>query len=292
MPTILALDVGGTAIKSALVDLPAALRAPVRTTPFDSAAPAGAVLGTFASLLWSHAQELQAPDELAGLALGFPGPFEYATGVCRVRGVGGKFEALYGMDLGEEFAGVLDLPRDQVRFRNDAQAAVVGEALHGAGATTDRVVGITLGTGLGSAFLERGAPVTTTDAVPEGGELYHLPAYEDGPQADDVFSRRGLEARLQAEGPQAIREAAERARAGDEEVTAIFRAWGRDLGRFLTEPLQRFGAERLLVLGGIARAADLFGDALGEALPCPWVPGELDAAAPLLGAAALFSTLP
>lgn len=277
-PLVLALDVGGTSIKSGLVEVPGTVRGPVRATPFDSAGPAGAVLGTFASLLWAHAQE----GEVDGLAVGFPGPFEYAAGICRVRGVGGKFEALYGMDLGEEFAGVLDLPRDRVRFRNDAQAAVVGEARHGAGAGATRVVGITLGTGLGSAFLVDGAPVVIGEAVPRGGELYHLPAYEDGPQADDVFSKRGLEARL---GGTPVAEAAARARGGD---ASVFEAWGRDLGCFLAEPLERFGAERLLVLGGIAGAADLFGPALGAALPCPWVAGTRGAEAALLGAAALF----
>lgn len=285
-PVVLALDVGGTSIKSGLVELPATVRGELRATPFDSAGPAGAVLGTFASLLWSHAQEV---EELYGLALGFPGPFEYHSGICRVRGVGGKFEALYGVDLGEEFAGALDLPRDRVRFRNDAQAAVVGEALHGAGKGVAQVVGVTLGTGLGSAFLRDGEPVVEGDEVPRGGELYHLPAHQDGPQADDVFSRRGLEERLGARGPTSIQEAAARARAGDREAATVFRHWGRDLGDFLAGPLARFQAERLLVLGGIAGSADLFGDALGEALPCQWVPGALGAAAPLLGAAALFA---
>jgi glucokinase len=283
---VLALDVGGTSIKSGLVELPATLRGEVRSTPFASAAPAGAVLGTFASLLWSHAHEV---EELHGLALGFPGPFEYDTGICRVRGVGGKFEALYGADLGAEFAGVLDLPRDRVRFRNDAQAAVVGEALHGAGQGVARIVGVTLGTGLGSAFLADGAPITSGDEVPEGGELYHLPGVPDGPQADDLFSRRGLEERLGSHGADAIKDAAARARAGDAHVAEVFRSWGHDLGTFLARPLTSFGADRLLVLGGISAASDLFGEALGEALPCAWVPGTRGAEAALLGAAALFS---
>ena len=286
-PLVLALDVGGTSIKSGLIELPATVRGPVRATPFDSAASAGSILGTFASLLWSHAKDA---DEVHGLALGFPGPFEYDTGVCRIRGVGGKFEALFGTDLGAEFSGVLDLPRDRVRFRNDAQAAVIGEALHGAGADTGRVVGITLGTGLGSAFLRDGDPVRDADDVPEGGELFHLPAYADGPQADDVYSRRGLEQRLGARGADSIREAAARARDGDDQARAVFQDWGRDLGRFLADPLRRFRAERLLVLGGIAGAADLFGDALASELPCEWRPGARGPEAALLGAAALFAS--
>jgi glucokinase len=149
---------------------------------------------------------------------------------------------------------------------------------------------VTLGTGCGSAFLIDGAAVTTGQGIPPHGWLY--PVSFHGQQADDLFSIRGLTNRLQTVGVPVsdIKSAASAAR-HDSDATArvVFAGFGADLGTFLLPFARDFQADALLILGGIGRAFDLFGNALSQILPVPVLPGQLKPnEAPLLGAAELF----
>ncbi len=182
----------------------------------------------------------------------------------------------------------LDLGDLPILFRNDAEAAVVGEARYGAGRDYRRLIGVTLGTGCGSAFLVDGVPVTSGPGVPPNGWLY--PVLFRGLRADDVFSRRGLEARLRSAGvtERNVKDAAAAARAGDVGARQVFEAFGADLGSFLNSYAVAFAAEAVLVLGRIAGAMDLFGPPLRQALSVPALPGERGPDAALLGAADLL----
>ena len=88
------------------------------------------------------------------------------------------------------------MPTLPIFFRNDAEAAILGEARYGAGTRYQRLIGVTLGTGMGSAFVVDGVKVTQGPGVTRDGWLYHVP-YHARP-ADDVFSTRGLLTRLRA----------------------------------------------------------------------------------------------
>jgi len=111
-----------------------------------------------------------------------------------------------------------------------------------------------------------------------------------GLRADDVFSRRGLEFRLQAAGvmDRNVKAAAVAARAGDADARQVFEAFGADLGSFLNSHAVAFAAEAVLVLGQIAGAIDLFGPPLRQALSVPALSGERGPEAALLGAADLL----
>ena len=180
------------------------------------------------------------------------------------------------------------MPALPVVFRNDAEAAIIGEARYGAGGSYRRLIGITLGTGFGSAFVAYGASVSDEPGVPPNGWLYCVPFR--GVPADEVFSTRGLLARLHAIDAMhdTIESFAEDARRGNTPIRQGFAQFGRDLGEFLTPAAAEFGAEAILVLGGIAGAIDLFGHALTDRLSVAVLAGQLGASAPLLGAAELL----
>jgi glucokinase len=182
----------------------------------------------------------------------------------------------------------LHLEEIPILFRNDAEAAIVGEARYGAGQPYGRLIGVTLGTGCGSAFIENGLPVTSGPGVPPDGWVY--PLLFHGNRVDDVFSRRGLEARLRTAGASTtdVKEAAETARAGDLIALHVFEGFGRDLGEFLDPIATDFQAKILLVLGRIAEAIDLFGSELERRLSIPALPGQRGPDAALLGAADLI----
>lgn len=282
--SIIALDVGGSSVKSALVETGPKIVGNVSIHPIDSSASADEIFKTFSNVITGH---LENCEEVRGVAMAFPGPFDYEQGICLMQGQA-KYDALYGLDIGASLKETLGLPELQIRYRNDAEAAILGEALYGAGGGFPRLLGVTLGTGLGSAFVANGAIVTTGPGIPDHGWLYSQPF--SGRRADDVFSTRGLLARLAEHGIQeadlgsVIDMASER----DQALEEAFREFGTDLGSFLKPFVAGFGADAVLVTGGIAAAWDWFAPALMRSLPVPVVNGSLGKAAPLFGAAALY----
>jgi glucokinase len=283
---VIALDVGGTSVKSALVAPGGRVIERPSITLIDSSGEASSILRTFAQIIRAHLGERQTSN-LIGVALGFPGPFDYAAGICLIQGVE-KYGAIYGLNMRDALRARFDLGDLPILFRNDAEAAVVGEARYGAGQDYRRLIGVTLGTGCGSAFLVDGIPVTSGPGVPPNGWLY--PVLFRGRRADDIFSRRGLETRLRAANftELNVKDAAAAARAGDVGARQVFEAFGADLGTFLNSIAVAFAAEAVLMLGRIAGAIDLFGPPLSQVLSVPALPGERGPDAALLGAADLL----
>jgi glucokinase len=283
---VIALDIGGSSIKSAVVSSTGQLIGQPALTPVDSQAEAAVILECFASAIRQHLPAI-AEANFLGVAIGMPGPFDYEAGISYITGVA-KYESIYGLNIKTALQQALDRPACPIVFRNDAEAAIIGEALYGAGRPYRRLIGITLGTGIGSAFVVDGVPVSTGAGVPTNGWLYQEPFH--GIPADDLFSTRGLLARLQALtlSLETVAAFAEAARQGEAQLRPAFADFGADLGEFLTPFVQAFRAEAVLVLGGIARSLDLFGPLLQQNLPVPALRGQLGPIAPLLGAADLL----
>jgi len=294
-PVIIALDVGGSSVKSGLID-PDWLRHPpdpfpitgiqATTTPVQTEAAAPVVLGALAGVI--RAEMVKAGERpVLGVGFGFPSPFDYERGICLIDHIY-KYQALYGMDVGAALRAELGQPELLITFRNDAEAAIVAEAVFGAGRPYRRVIGLTLGTGLGSSFVVDGVRQTDGPGVParSGGFLFPEP-YRDA-TADDYFSTRGLLKRLQEAdaGVGSVADGAARAASGgDTRLAAVFAAWGADLGVFLAGYARDFQPEAVVLLGGIARAFDLFAPALSAAVGVPALPSALGETAALIGAA-------
>ncbi len=281
---VIALDIGGTFVKSGVVRDDGSLLGKVEQTPIASDGTAETILATFRDIIELHVGRL-AGAALLGIAAGVPGPFDYAAGVSLMQH---KFAAINGLDLQQTLRSFVPGWDGPVRFRNDAEATVIGEARYGAGRRYRRLIGLTLGTGLGSSFIVDRAPVVVGLDVPQHGEVWCLPFR--GVLADDCFSIRGLTARLRQEAAASltITAAAEHARAGDTVLHSAFSAFGAELGEFIRPYAQSFGAEALLLLGGISGAADLFARDVQRSAGTPVALGELGPSAGLIGAAALL----
>ena len=246
--SVVALDVGGSHVSAATVDISSATVVPasrVRSELLNGAERA-ALLGHIANAARSaRSGEVEA----AGVAV--PGPFDYDRGISLLEH---KLESLYGVDLRAELATALALPPDKVRFLNDAEAFLLGEAWAGAARGHDRVLGITLGTGLGSAFLARGSIVRAGAGVPPGGELYRL-SFRDAP-VEGRISRGAILAHY-GDPSVDVGEIAQRARDGDRGARRAFDSVAADLADFLRAWLGAFGPSCLVVGGSIARSWDL-----------------------------------
>jgi predicted NBD/HSP70 family sugar kinase len=260
--TVGALDIGGTHVTAARVALPAAAVEPGsrRRLPLRPDGERGELLATI-----TRAASAVRHQGMGGWGVAVPGPFDYQGGVCLIRGVG-KLEALYGVDLRRELAGALQVDDlAAVRFLNDADAFLLGEWWAGAAKGHRRCVGVTIGTGLGSAFLEDGRIIDADSRVPPHGRL-DLIRFRGRP-IEETVSRRGLLAHYGVGEPGVdVEQLAERARVGEPEAVATFRDTFGALGEFLVPWLDRFGASCLVVGGAIARSFDLIAPPLLAAL--------------------------
>ena len=281
---VIALDVGGSSVKSALVTVDQQIIGNVCVDVIQSDGTADEMLNTLAAIIAGHVEKV---DHVRGIAFAFPGPFDYEQGICLIQNQS-KYDALYGLHVGVRLKDILSIQTLEIRYRNDAEAAILGEALYGAGVPYSRMLGLTLGTGLGSAFVAEGVLITEGTGVPPNGWLYSLPYRNQC--ADDLFSTRGLLARLRERGIYAedIPSAIQCARDDSAALSESFASFGADLGEFLEPFLSDFRAEALLITGGIAEAWDRFAPLLNASLSVPLLKGALGNRAALLGAAALF----
>jgi glucokinase len=275
---VVALDVGGTHVTAATVDIRAAevIAATRARTDLLSASGRDELLERIRS---TARAALSGEAEAACVAV--PGPFDYARGISLLEH---KLESLYGVDLRGELATALTLPPENVRFVNDAEAFLLGEWWAGAAQRHDRAVGITIGSGIGSAFLERGVIVSTGDGVPPDGEL-HRQLFRGAP-VEERISRGALLARYGDESVDVV-DVAQRARDGDLLAQEAFAELASDLAEFLRPWLAAFAPSCLVVGGSIARSWELLRGGLEplEAEVAVVTQAEHIDDAPLLGAA-------
>ncbi len=267
-----ALELGGSHISAAHLELETAEVDRVSRRRLD---PSGTRRELLDSIL-DAARSISTGVSRVGVAV--PGPFDHERGVCTIRGVG-KLEGLFGTDLRSELSRVFETDPLAIRFLNDAEAFLLGEAHAGSAKGHERAIGITLGTGLGSAFLVDSEIVHDDLGVPAQGNL-HLVSFRGGP-VEDVISGRAFQTRFGASA-EAI---ALRASRGDQRASAAFAQFGRDLGEFLRPHSRRFEPTCIVIGGSIARAWSQFGSELRSSLGGVPVEPAMLAEPALLGAA-------
>jgi glucokinase len=271
-----ALEIGGTHVTSALVDLRAGLLLPgtVRRSPIDPHATADELLSDFAAAL---ADAHAAPE--VPWAVAIPGPFDYRRGIGRYADVG-KFDALLDVNLTAGLHAALPHMTGDITFVNDADAFAIGEWRQGVMAEATRCVGITLGSGVGSSFLDNGVPVTAGPTVPPNGRAHQLKIGQT--DLEDVVSRRAILARYLA-GPDVrrtpgldVREVFERSRGGDALATQVLQDAFRALGTALAPWFTRFGATVVAFGGAMIGSWDLILPPLRSGLTAAGAPTDIE----------------
>lgn len=284
------LEMGGTHVTSALVAMsgPEPVVVEHYRAPLHADASADVIVATLAFA----AAQLTVEDSLVwGVAV--PGPFDYEHGIGMYEDVG-KFDQLRGFDLGTALGDAI-LPRPaSIRFLNDADAFGLGECAAGAGRLYDRAVCLTLGTGVGSAFIDRGTAVNEGPDVPPEGSA-HLLRWNGAP-LEETVSRRAIRRHytyLTGESTD-VREIAERARLGELEAALVLNTAMRALGEGIAPWIASFGASVVVVGGSISGSWDVLERALRMGITethpdlgaVPLRVAELPEEAPLVGAAA------
>jgi glucokinase len=117
--------------------------------------------------------------KLSRISIAMPGPFDYDKGISYIHN-NKKHEALYGLNVKQLIADKLNFPAENIYMLNDAAAFLKGEVFAGAAQGYQNVIGLTLGTGLGTAKLIEG--------VAEDASLWDSPFLDS--IAEDYLSER------------------------------------------------------------------------------------------------------
>jgi glucokinase len=284
---VLGVDIGGTHMTAAVVDLTATALVPGTWAreKVNSHGSADEILTAWAAVI--RATGALAPERATRIGISLPGPFDYEQGICLIRHQN-KFDSLYELNIKELLAEKLGLQARDIRLHNDAACFLKGEAFGGAAKGAAKAIGLTLGTGLGSARFQDGI---ATDA-----DLWRTP-YKDA-IAEDYLSTRALVNSYRRRSGRSVQDVEELAGlyATDQEARQVFGEFARDLALFLVSFIQAEQPEVVVIGGNIARAWDLFIPETEQLLlghaPVVLRPALLGETAAMMGAASYWQAQP
>lgn len=150
----------------------------------------------------------------------------------------------------ELLAQKLNLSPSQISFINDAGAFIKGEVFAGAGLGYQSAIGLTLGTGLGSAIYKNG--------IGKDANLWCMP-FKDG-IAENYISTKWFEAtyfKLTGKQVQGVKALAFQYHS-DVFIQSLFQQFAENLADFLSVFVQANNPEVIIIGGNIINAETLF----------------------------------
>lgn len=254
---VLGADIGGSHITAALVDLKSRSLLPETRVRkhVDPHAGADEIFG-----VWNAAISEATAGEVAfsgKMGFAMPGPFDYQQGVSLMKGQE-KFDALFGMNIRNILAEKQGVEPGNIRFMNDAGCFLQGEVYGGAARGYNRAIGMTLGTGVGTA--------RCADGVARDADLWHTPFKES--VVEDYFSTRWFVKRYRELSGKEITGAKELVALYGQDPLAerLFEEFGNNLSDFSAFFIEKDEPEVVVLGGNIANAIALFAPALENGL--------------------------
>jgi len=285
------VDIGGSHLSCGLVanDKKSIIPGSISSAHYDHTLDADDLLSAWTATIDKTISHIPKGGRLSGIGFAMPGPFEYAKGISKMEH---KLLSLYDKHLPTELnkrlkhKAYLDM-----RFNNDATCFAIGEAFKGLGQDKVRILILTLGTGLGAAFIEDKLPIIDRADVSPNGSLWQLP-YKDG-LADDYFSTRWFVQtyeRMTSASIGGVKDLVNKEAHIRDEIFSIF---AENLCEFLTPYLRKFSAESIVVGGNISKALPYFKDKLNDnfmkaEIDIEIIPSVLLEQAAIIGSAQLF----
>lgn len=246
---IAAADIGGSHISVGFVQIgePYVRKGYVERIKLDSKGSRDEILRA-----WYHAFEQLREHmkvDIKQIAFAMPGPFDYENGICLIKGVD-KYESLYMQDVRGLFAERFGISEDDILFRNDAEAFLHGEVMAANFRAHKRVLGVTLGTGFGSAFSINGE---TTDLN------IGLSAFKES-IADDYLTTRWFRLTYEKISKKGldVEKISEMARNGEPLALQLFSEFADNLVKVLHKTLIELMIDEIVIGGNIAKAHELF----------------------------------
>lgn len=256
----LGLDIGGSRISMGTVRRNRGERVVenMLATPIDSDLASDSILEFLSDTIVRFLDE-QGITCLEGIGISVPGSFQCGKGMLRIWNQN-KYDRLFGLNFRASLINRLKrkfpVKTHNIIFLNDAQAFLLGATETNSWKEDRRVLGITLGTGLGAGFIEEAELRIKGKGIPYGGYLFNIP-FKNG-IAEDYLSSWWLVSRyneLKAQSSsyvQDIKQLAEQCSV-DQAANQVFREFGYNLAEFLTPISRDFQADRIIMGGDIAK---------------------------------------
>ena len=275
---VLAADIGGTHMRAAVVDRAGTVvhrrSAP---TPTWSEAPAALIE------LIRSVRTLDAAHAVSHAVVGLPGDVDYRTG-----------RLLWAPNLPESWPELLsaDQLSTQLGLRthiaNDADLAVLGEAIVGAGRDAADQAYLTISTGIGAGVVLRGELVHGTRSLAEVGHTiidWHAWRRGDPSTLEELASGSGI-ARLARQAGLGDLDAVgveAAADAGDKRATDIWRGAIAAGAAGVVNVVMAFSPSLVVIGGGLGLSAAFFTPMRQRVLDHPWhFPDDFDIVASAL----------
>jgi glucokinase len=256
-PTVLGVDIGGSHITAAIVDLDKGIlvKDSIKRNEVNSRNDKEAILTAWCKVIRNaNGGNL---NENCRIGIAMPGPFDYKNGISLIKDQD-KFNSLFGLNIKNELAERLNISSSNIKFVNDAASFMYGEANYGAAKGYNNALGITLGTGLGSA--------TAINGVAKDAELWNSKFL--GGIAEDYLSTRWFLKKysdLTGKEVDGVKKLSAIVKV-DPYARQVFNEFGRALGHFLADFIKNTGSEVVVLGGNISKSFDLFGPPLIENL--------------------------
>ncbi|MEU8125787.1 ROK family protein [Micromonospora sp. DT15] len=258
---VVALDVGGTGMKCALVR-PDGVVVSTERHPTDAARGPAAVVGTILDVAGGLADKARA-DGLTPIAVGIavPGVVDEARGV-----------AVWSANVGFRDVPLRDLSVQRLglptALGHDVRAGGLAEARLGAGRGTGHVLFVAIGTGIAAAHVVDGAAAVGAHGA--AGEIGHILVRPDGPRCgcgrpgclEAIASAAAIGRRYAelagdtADAPVTAAEVADRAAAGEPLAGQVWQEAVEALADGLASGQALFDVATIVLGGGLAQAGD------------------------------------
>ena len=247
------VDIGGSHITVALIDTHQRKVLPKswRRLNVDSQSSADNIVTTWCNAIEESLQT--ATGAVLDIGIAMPGPFDYTNGISFMQHQN-KYDALYGLNIKEILARKLQVSKERIVFTNDAACYLQGEMYGGVAKDYSRVIGLTLGTGLGSAIALNG--------FVEDADLW-CSAFKEGIAEDYLSSRWFVKRFLELSGEtvadvKALVQKTEK----DLQAQKVFEEFGANMGNFLLPHIKQHQLQMVVLGGNIAHAFPLFAKSL------------------------------
>lgn len=274
----IALDVGGSYIKTTILNesdeiVPGSLS----MFPAKARESKEELINHLCLIIKKQLKQVKSDDfKLLGVGMAFPGPFDYENGISYVQGID-KFDHLYGVNIRKELLKCIEkdefisLKIDErflIVFDNDANLFALGEQKAGEGKSFDKSIYLTLGTGAGSAFMDKGRLVKSGKNVPENGWIYKDPFGSS--IVDDYISKRGILKLARQSGvmiaDNEVKTLAAMAKDNHQNAQEVFYMFGENIGKALHPYVKSFSPQAIILGGQISKSIDLFIDGIYKTL--------------------------
>ncbi len=249
---VIGVDIGGSHITAGLVDVcgKVCTDKSLRRRSVNAFGCIEEIIATWATCI----REVRPMEEVGrGIGIAIPGPFNYNEGIALMRGQG-KYDVLYRQNVKRLLADALDISADGISFANDAACYLLGETVSGAAKEAFNAIGITLGTGLGSARFHEG--------LAEDADLWCAPFKES--IIEEYISTRWFVSAYHEKTGRIVSGVREMIEQSDDDtiLELIFNEFAGNLAEFLEIFIKTDPPEVVVIGGNIANACCHFLPAL------------------------------